>query len=519
MKKLICVFTILGISSSFSIANLIGHWTFDDSFKDSSDNKHHGILEGKPVKFIEGKHGKAVEFSGASAISCGNVSLGKTGKITIAFWAKPTKPERSWGGIIQKQNRDYSERSFWIGAHQHGIMWAYFSPSNVKGRPLKALKTVKTGEWLHVGMTFDGAYQRTYINGKFFSTSAKRDAPFVDGGDIFRFGRVENTKGGYYWGGLDDVWVFSDALSEEKIAQIMTGSDITKPAKPEQSSSFISGAQLPISKDLLLDLNANLGVEMEDGNRVKSWHNTVKNNDIDVFVKRDEGRKKAGSGRPTLKKKVAALGGHSTLIFNQQELVNMQEDACDHLLQGRGFTWLTVISINNQPGGRKNMNAFFGNLRNSFPYDGFLGSLLDDNRVWTGTRNSKSIKEKGKMLPLWEEEKRPCVSSPEALEKGRYYILAGRMGAGTGMVDLELFINSANAVDKKTFQVTPDSNPSRLVIGQERDAITHPGAESFDGEISRFLVYERPLSDTELATLIQHLVKTYKIQMTVNKTP
>ena len=34
---------------------------------------------------------------------------------------------------------------------------------------------------------------------------------------------VENTKGGYYHGGLDDVWVFSSALTEEEIGKVMNG--------------------------------------------------------------------------------------------------------------------------------------------------------------------------------------------------------------------------------------------------------------------------------------------------------
>ena len=207
--------------------SLIGHWSFDENYLDRSPGKHHGKVVGEPVKFIDGKHGQAVEFHGASAIHCGNVPLGETGQITVAFWAKPTRPERIFGGIVQKQNKKYSERSFWIGAHLHGIMWAYFSPSTAKGRPLTAPNTIKKGEWVHVAMTFDGQHQKTYINGKLEITGEQRSAAFVDGGNIFRFGRVENAKGGYYYGGLDDVWVFSKALVAENIVQLMQGKELS----------------------------------------------------------------------------------------------------------------------------------------------------------------------------------------------------------------------------------------------------------------------------------------------------
>ena len=82
----------------------------------------------------------------------------------------------------------------------------------------------------------------------------------------------------------------------------------------------INSSPLPFTEGLILDLNANQGVVLEDGNRVKAWHNQVSDNSIDVFVKQDEGRKIAGSGRPTLKKDIAAIGGHHTLVFEDRSL-------------------------------------------------------------------------------------------------------------------------------------------------------------------------------------------------------
>lgn len=73
----------------------------------------------------------------------------------------------------------------------------------------------------------------------------------------------------------------------------------------------------------------------------------------------------------------------------------------------------------------------------------------------------------------------------------------------------ELFVNGAKAVTKASFQVTAEANPSRMAVGQERDAIQHPGKESFDGEIARLLIYERPLSDKELKAVIVVLQERY----------
>ena len=85
------------------------------------------------------------------------------------------------------------------------------------------------------------------------------------------------------------------------------------------------------------------------------------------------------------------------------------------------------------------------------------------------------------------------------------------MGSGTGTVEVELFVNSAEPVAAKPVPVNVNADSSKMAIGQERDATNHPGHESFDGEITRFLVYERPLKRSELATLIEGLKKEYRI--------
>jgi len=86
------------------------------------------------------------------------------------------------------------------------------------------------------------------------------------------------------------------------------------------------------------------------------------------------------------------------------------------------------------------------------------------------------------------------------------------MGAGTEVAKLELFINSIVPVAEAFIPVNTTADPSRMVIGQERDATNHPGRESFDGEISRFLVFERPLSGSEMTQMLGYLKQKYKVK-------
>ena len=256
-------------------------------------------------------------------------------------------------------------------------------------------------------------------------------------------------------------------------------------------------------KDLLLDLDASKGVNIEDGDRVVSWANQAPGKSARLFVKQDGGRKQQGSGWPTLKKDVKALNGHATLVFRQQELVNMDEDAFDSLTQGKGCTWISVMAVYEQRDGVKDVNSFFGNLRNGGKYEGLWGCLDDDNTLWQGARNGLTF---GRF-----DNNNPKVVGPK-LETGKYYITAGRLAAGTCTVKMELFVNSANPVGAGMFPVKADANPSKMAIGQERDAIEHPGKESFDGEIARFLIYQRPLTDQELNKTIKYLALYYGLK-------
>jgi hypothetical protein len=95
------------------------------------------------------------------------------------------------------------------------------------------------------------------------------------------------------------------------------------------------------------------------------------------------------------------------------------------------------------------------------------------------------------------------------LEQGKFHIIAGRMSAGSETAKLSLYVESEKPIAVADFPVDPKANPSRMVIGQERDAIEHPGHESFDGEIARFLIWERPLDDLELSAAMQYIRATY----------
>lgn len=258
-------------------------------------------------------------------------------------------------------------------------------------------------------------------------------------------------------------------------------------------------AELQLPTDaLLLDLDADRGVEVRADGRVSSWTNQAAFR-AKVF------KATRADGLPSLRKNVAELSGHNAMVFQRQELLNDDEDAFDGLITGSGHTWVSVLCAYVQKPQLKDVNTFFGNLRsNGRFFEGIWGNFNDDGSIWIGPRNGISF-------GRWNNDN-PKIDGPK-FEPNRYYIAAGRLAAGTkGAVSVELFVNAARAVTTTNWPVNPKANSSVMVIGQERDARNHPGKEAFDGEIARMLIWQRPLSDAELAGVMTGLKRDYGIR-------
>ncbi len=267
-------------------------------------------------------------------------------------------------------------------------------------------------------------------------------------------------------------------------------------------SIHLSANESTIPKNnLILDLDAEQGVTHDSQQRVTSWQSQALTTPRIIFQKQDKGRKEPHSGCPSFRKD-ATSNKKPSIVFRQQELVCAEEDFFDGLVTGDGYTWIAVIAVHPQRVGVKDVNSFFGNLRNGGKYEGIWGCLNDDNSIWIGSRNGKSF---GRF-----DANNPQVLGP-VLEPGKFHIIAGKMEAGKDQVKISLYVNSSHASQEGVFPVNPHANSSKMAIGQERDAVEHPGHESFDGEIARFLLWKGALAPQEWQEAFTNIAKQYEV--------
>lgn len=102
-----------------------------------------------------------------------------------------------------------------------------------------------------------------------------------------------------------------------------------------------------IEDDLVLDLNADAGVTLEDGNMVTTWTNQAPNPKAIDFKSTEEGRtqtiisqEEPGTGRPTLSKDSSEINGHKSLILREDELINDNDEALHLRLTNGTSSWV-----------------------------------------------------------------------------------------------------------------------------------------------------------------------------------
>jgi hypothetical protein len=221
-----------------------------------------------------------------------------------------------------------------------------------------------------------------------------------------------------------------------------------------------------------MDLNADLGVDAAAiGDDVDEWTNQVTGAGDDVVT---------NGGFPVL---VEGPNSHRAIRFEDgARMAGDDPDAFDDIMLGSGNTWYAVVNAQDQNHGQK--NAVFGTLLGASPWTGLVAHVHPAGGGF-GSVGAYMTR------PMPNDV---FASGITEFEEGDFHILAGRLEEGTGIVTAEYFFESAVPESDAFPDITEDSDSDEITIGAERTL----GGEHFDGDIARILIYNRPLSETEM---------------------
>ncbi len=221
LKVLVVMFLLLTPIQVFAVEDgLILYLPFDGNINDASGKGNNGTLFGNE-KFIDGKINKAMEFDGSTYIEIPdkpNSGFDNVPGLTIETWIKIDAHHDN--GIVVKLT---SSNAFWPCSYNFET-WSdgliYFDVGADIGK--YTTSDYPLGQWFHLAGVFDGnaGEDRVYVNGELKSTTARPEKIVPDGDLPVYIGCVAPGTL-YFKGALDDLAIYSRALSQTEILQDM----------------------------------------------------------------------------------------------------------------------------------------------------------------------------------------------------------------------------------------------------------------------------------------------------------
>ncbi|WP_052427426.1 LamG-like jellyroll fold domain-containing protein [Neobacillus niacini] len=210
----------ISMSVTAKPAELAAHWKFDEgtgtTVGDASGKGNTGTLVNNPTWNSSGKIGGALAFSGGSrAEFSSSATLNQTGNESVSFWFKTSQPAAGTVSIFRHSNRFTALQL--AGGQARAAYWTNGSSS------YKALSfpwTYNDNNWHHYAATYDQAQGlKIYVDGNLVASKATDVGPLPTVTSKIVLGATE-TGGEAYNGLLDDVRVYSGALTQDQVTQL-----------------------------------------------------------------------------------------------------------------------------------------------------------------------------------------------------------------------------------------------------------------------------------------------------------
>ncbi len=205
--------------------SIVGIWLFDegsgDTAKDSSGNGNDGKLMNDP-KWVVGKFGKALEFDGKDDyVDCGSDENLNVNSFTLAVWVFPTSIDASTHEMIAGKGWSATERSYYLSLYQGKAFISFRDPGNTAQADVQGNTESQKSTWYHIAGIHNQATGKAaiYING------VKENEKTIDYDVMvtpkpFWIGNMADQTL-HFNGIIDDVAIFSVALTEDDIKRIM----------------------------------------------------------------------------------------------------------------------------------------------------------------------------------------------------------------------------------------------------------------------------------------------------------
>ncbi len=222
----------LTANNSPQFSELVGYWTFEGNFNDSSTELNNGTAVGDAVGdtavFKVGAESLLLDGAGdyITVPDDDSLDLDMADQLTLSTWIKyPTVG--STDRILAKgcfDGTNWVDLSYMLNKNNDESVSFSISADGVTIVNLNSGITLRPNLWYHIASTYDGATMSIYINGELVNTGAHTGNVF-NGAQELNIGTRRDGPGcasftQYFEGNIDDVAIWKQSLTADEVSQV-----------------------------------------------------------------------------------------------------------------------------------------------------------------------------------------------------------------------------------------------------------------------------------------------------------
>ena len=202
--------------------SLVGWWRFEDNYNDSSSYGNNGNCSETLLcsNWTTGYRGKAPRFGGGYVNAGNDSSLNPRSELTVEAWIYQTDYSgNTYKRIVSKEHWDASNinDSYVLGLNSDSTqvkIAVYINETEYISQAFDY--TIPLNEWVHVVGTYNGSNLSIYVNGDLRNSTSVTGLLDINTLPV-EIGRESTYNYAYFVGLIDEVKIFSRALSQEEI--------------------------------------------------------------------------------------------------------------------------------------------------------------------------------------------------------------------------------------------------------------------------------------------------------------
>jgi PKD repeat protein len=208
-------------STSTNSNGLVAAYSFEDAsgltVADASGNGNNGTINGA-VSISTGHSGKALQFNGSSSWVTVNdsASLGLATGMTLEAWVYPLSQSNGGNTVILKEASGAEVYALYSEEDVNQPV-SYINNGSYSG--VTGLSRLPANTWTHLVATYDGSYQRLYVNGVKVAEKAQ-SGQIQQSSGVMRIGG-NSVWGEYFDGYIDEVRIYNRALTATEVTTNM----------------------------------------------------------------------------------------------------------------------------------------------------------------------------------------------------------------------------------------------------------------------------------------------------------